>query len=147
MNSPKRVNTVLQSLLHQYQLDEELGQYQVAARWEEIVGESMARCTRVTRVQADRIHVVTNEHRFLFPLSLLKPKILRSIKELGLGTYHDITFSYSNRHTFPEAPPPPPKQRELLPEEEQWCHEQAARLDGDLAEIFSRLVARDLRSR
>ncbi|ADU64827.1 DUF721 domain-containing protein [Desulfurispirillum indicum] len=147
MKTPQRLSHLLPSLLKQYDLDSGIEQHRIAALWPALVGEPMRYHTRVQRVTHDRLHVVVKEQRFLYPLSLLKPQILKAIVEKDLGNFRDITFSYSNRAQFEKAPPPAAPPRPLSPEEKQWCASMAQHIEGELADIFRRIVEKDLTSK
>lgn len=146
---PQKISALLRSTLEQFGLEKGVEAYRVVHSWGKIVGAPLCNHTRVTGIQGETLFVVTDDHRYLHHLTILKPEIIRKLASDGAGTFRDIVFRYSQKFPVPTAvqptftPPPPP----LNPQEEAWCSDVAKGLNPELGAIVERVLRKDLQAK
>lgn len=82
---------LINDLIRSYGLEKKVQEYEVMARWEEIVGEKIARRTQPLRISSGKLFVQTKNAAWRNELFLLKPRIIEKINSsLGRELVKDI---------------------------------------------------------
>jgi len=76
---PTRVGDVLGDVLKQHGVDKQVRRAGVLEMWPEIVGEKLARVTRVKGVDNDTLFVEVRSSAWLTELSMLKGEVLERV--------------------------------------------------------------------
>jgi predicted nucleic acid-binding Zn ribbon protein len=90
---PTRVDTVLAGLLEKYGVRKQVERIGVLDLWPEIVGEQLARVTRVKGLDEDALFVEVRSSAWLMELSMMKDDFLERVNErLGEEPLERIVF-------------------------------------------------------
>jgi predicted nucleic acid-binding Zn ribbon protein len=76
---PTRVSDVLGAVLEKHGVDKQVRRAGVMEMWPEIVGEKLARVTRVKGVDKDALFVEVRSSAWLNELSMLKSEVLERV--------------------------------------------------------------------
>ena len=92
-SKPQPLQSVLLSLIDGLGLKKGIQQHRAALIWEEVVGEKIAKVTRVERVESGRLFIHVSKPTWRNELVLLKREIIAKLnKTLGGEVINDIIF-------------------------------------------------------
>ena len=92
-SQPKPLGAALQDLVNQLGLGKTLGEYEVVTSWEAIVGEQIAKVTRVQRVENGVVFVSVTTAPWRAELSMKRMDIMQKINAaLGRDIIKEIRF-------------------------------------------------------
>jgi predicted nucleic acid-binding Zn ribbon protein len=92
-SSPRQLGTVLQSALEHLGIGTTIKRHEVVDRWPEIVGEKIARATRVDHLEGDKLFVVVSTSVWRNELVFLKRDLIDRVNaSLGEQVISDIIF-------------------------------------------------------
>lgn len=92
-SGPKRVDVVLSTVLEQHGMREQLERMEVMDLWPEIVGEQLAKVTRVRAVDDAALVIEVRNSAWLMELSMMKADFLVRVNErVGNVPFEKIVF-------------------------------------------------------
>lgn len=92
-SEPSKVGAILQSILQERGYSTICKEYEVVAKWREIVGERVGAVTDCTRTENGILYVKVDSAPWRQELAYLKESLIRSIhKETGCTSIKDIIF-------------------------------------------------------
>lgn len=143
--------------LAQHGLTEAVRTYRIAAEWDELVGERIARRTRPTGISRRVLYVQVASSAWLHELGLMKAQLLDVLWD-ALGEprlFDDLTFKLAGKSRAPADAPgtapmprPPPRPRKQPPpaaggaDRERILSETAAVDDDELRDLIARVRTR-----
>jgi len=143
----ERLSNILVSILRERGLVGRLKEYRLFSRWEDIVGDTIARHARPVSVRGNRLYLAVDSSAWSQQLSQLKPELLEKINlNLGREAVKDITFRLGGmERTEWHRPAQPPRTASLSPEEEARIESYVQVLkDEDLRKSVRRLIKKDM---
>lgn len=136
---PVLLAEVLRENLRTRGWEQNLREQEILNRWEDAVGDQIARRARPLHVVNHRLTIAVDSPAWAQQLSLLKKDLLTRIHTLlGNESIKDLYFTSGPGDSKPGgSPTPPPDEAPVSPETEKSIDEEASRInDPDLREAF-----------
>lgn len=91
--SPEKIGNLIDSILSERGYLSVCKEWDVVAKWKDLVGEKIASVTECTRMEDGRLYVKVSSASWRNEISFLKPEIIKKIKkETDCSTLNDIVF-------------------------------------------------------
>jgi len=137
-----RLSSSLDGLLRSYGFGSKLSEYRLFGKWNNAVGEAIARHARPLAVRGTKLALVVDSPAWMQQLSLMKPQIIEKVNQmLGKDVIKDITLKLG------EVEMPQKKEPAYRPAAVQLDDETQQQIDGyvkDLADAETREALRRL---